>query len=252
MHKYIAALTLSVLLIMALAACNRPASTEGGSAKVPSGTVAANIEPRTQGSDTAGQGQAGQAGKCAECAAAGKACSCAEGGCQGKNCANCPAKSGDACKDANCKGCPSDGGKSAAPAGAPAGAQESGSIKLADGSAAPVINVGLLDGDYKNHSGLVAVDGEVAAVFVDKGTFMLKNCVDESMKADGCSKACCAEAQIPVKLDMSLYSGELPAVGTDVMVIGDVSLTETGYTLAVREVRTGEKTILSRKGEKSA
>ncbi len=250
MYKYAAVLAVSALLGFGLTACNKPADSGSTGAKVPSNTVAAsNVQPVPHGSDTNGEGAAAKTeGKCAECAAAGKAtCTCADGGCKDANCKSCPAK-GAGAAGGSCANCPGKGG---AEAGAPAGAEEAGTIKLADGSAVQVINVGLLDGDYRNHSGVVAIDGEVAQVFADKGTFMLKNCVDEGMKADGCTKPCCAEAQIPVKLDMSLYSGQLPAAGSDVLVIGNVAVTETGYTLTVQEVRSGEKTILSRKGEKA-
>lgn len=250
--KILTALAVAALLCYGLAACNKPAATDDAGAKVPSNTIAASAEPQTAGSDVAGAtGTPAAGGKCAECAAGGKAaCTCAEGGCKGENCANCPAKgaagaaAGGSCPSGgSCANCPGKGGEAAAPAGA----AEAGSIKLSDGSAVQLINVGLLDGDYKNHAGLVAIDGEVAQVFADKGTFMLKNCVDASMKASGCSKPCCGEAQIPVKVDMTKFSGVMPEAGADVVVIGDVSVTETGYTLAVREVRSGEQTILSLK-----
>ena len=126
-------------------------------------------------------------------------------------------------------------------------AAEPDSIALADGTPLPVIKASVLDSDYQAHVGLVAIAGEVAAVYADKGTFMLKDCPeDESCKTeDNC--ACCSEAQIPVRVAASVFDGALPAVAQEVIVIAEVSATAAGYNLDVREVRQGDQAILTRK-----
>ncbi len=129
----------------------------------------------------------------------------------------------------------------------PAAAEPASSIQLADGTQVPVIAASVLDSDPKAHAGLVAISGEVSQVFAEKGTFMLKDCPkdDDCKTTDSCS--CCSTAEVPVRVELSAYDGGLPAVQQDVIVIAEVSPTETGYTLAVREVRQGAKSILTRK-----
>lgn len=261
---------LALALLLSLAACNKSDSSAGGAsgANTDGKMIAAANTPEVtpQGSATADGGKGGEAATCPDCgkpegqcccvegkdgakAAAGGSCpaggTCANAG-KGGECPNggqCPAGGDKAAGGASCPGCPAGGDKGKE--------TEATSVKLADGSTAPVINVGLLDGDYKNHVGLVAIDGQVAQVFADKGTFMLKNCVDEGMKAGGCTKPCCADAQIPVKVDMTQFMGKLPETGSDVMVVANVTLTSTGYKLDVREIHKGNLTVLARKDEKS-
>lgn len=121
------------------------------------------------------------------------------------------------------------------------------SITLADGKTLNVVAASAIDGDPKAHAGLVAIAGEVTKVYADKGAFMLKdNPKDEDCKTeDSCS--CCSTAEVPVRLTMADYDGALPAAQDAVIVIAEVSPTAAGYTLAVREVRSGDKKILTRK-----
>lgn len=143
-------------------------------------------------------------------------------------------------------------GHAVAEAQAPAEAQtpagvEPSSIVLADGTEVKVIEASVLDGDPKAYSGLVAISGEVATVYADKGTFTLKDCAkdDDCKTTDSCG--CCSKAQVPVRLELKDYDGALPEAAQDVIVIAEVSPTETGYSLAVREVRQGDKAILTKK-----
>ena len=124
---------------------------------------------------------------------------------------------------------------------------EASSVTLADGTQAKVIAASLLDSDPKANAGRVAIKGEVVQVFADKGTFVLKDCAkDEDCKTeDYCS--CCSEAQMPIKLEMDQYAGQLPEAKQDVLVIADVNPTEAGYTRAVLEDRLADKAILTRK-----
>jgi hypothetical protein len=128
-----------------------------------------------------------------------------------------------------------------------AGAALPSSVQLSDGSSVSVIAASVVDGDPKAHAGLVAIAGEVSQVYADRGTFMIKDCPkDEDCKTtDSCS--CCSSAEVPVRLSLSDYDGALPEVAQDVIVIAELQPTETGYTLAVREVRSGESTLLVRK-----
>lgn len=130
---------------------------------------------------------------------------------------------------------------------APAEVKAPSSLVLADGTKVQVVTASVLDGDPKAYTGLVAITGEVSQVFAEKGTFMLKDCPKDAdcKTEDNCS--CCSKAEVPVRLVLSEYTGNMPQAQQEVVVIAEVSPTGTGYTLAVREVRLGEKAILTRK-----
>ena len=98
-----------------------------------------------------------------------------------------------------------------------------------------IVSVADLDSKAKDMEGLVALEGRVAESYPDKGTIILVDCDD--MK--GCQDGCCPQTRVPVRL--SRAAGEekvsVPAVDEYVIVVAELSLTETGYNLAVREVR---------------
>ena len=99
-----------------------------------------------------------------------------------------------------------------------------------------IVSVGELDAKSKDMEGLVAIEGKVAESYPDRGTIILVDVVDS-----GCGDDCatCPRARVPVRL--SKADGEekvsVPGVDEMVIVVADLSLTETGYTLNVRELR---------------
>jgi hypothetical protein len=119
------------------------------------------------------------------------------------------------------------------------------SLALADGKSVPVISVATLNADPKAHSGLVAIDGTIGDVFADKGRFMLVDCGAGHCEDKNCA-GCSADQQVPVRYDAAGIKGELPAKAQRVFVVAEVKPTETGgFTLAVQEVRCGEKCVCS-------
>ena len=135
----------------------------------------------------------------------------------------------------------------AAETGAGAAAALPASITLVDGKTVPVIAASAVDSDPKAHAGLVAIAGEVTQVFAEKGAFMLKDSPKDADCKTEDSCGCCSKAEVPVRLALEDFNGTLPAAKQNVIVVAEVSLTETGYTLAVSEVRSGDTTLLTRK-----
>ncbi|MEZ5337121.1 MAG: hypothetical protein R3F46_02560 [bacterium] len=98
-----------------------------------------------------------------------------------------------------------------------------------------IVSVADLDSKAKDMQGLVALEGRVAESYPDKGTIILVDC--DNMK--GCQDGCCPQTRVPVRLSKGSDERKVSVPGVDeyVIVVADLSLTETGYTLAVREVR---------------
>ena len=119
---------------------------------------------------------------------------------------------------------------------------EGTTVNTPAGTEVKVISIGTFDTRKKELSGVVAVEGRVSRVFAERGAFML---VDYD-QMDGCTDSCCPVTEIPVRLVIEEYEGALPAVDDVVVLIADLTLTETGYDLAVAEVQCGGEPILTR------
>ncbi len=117
-------------------------------------------------------------------------------------------------------------------------------IAVGDGARATVISVGDFDANTQALAGLVAVEGRVSESFTDKDAFILIDC---STKA-GCASSCCPQAKLPIRLTAGGYTGDLPREGESVIVIGDLTVTGTGYQLDVIETRRGSETLLRKAG----
>ncbi len=103
-----------------------------------------------------------------------------------------------------------------------------------------VISVGDFDANIKSLTGLVAVEGRVSESVAEMNTFILVDCSKEA----GCESNCCPLATVPIRLTAGNYTGDLPRKGESVIVIGDLTVTETGYQFGVIEVRRGSRTLL--------
>ena len=141
--------------------------------------------------------------------------------------------------------------ESASSAGGPAGQSDKAPvgelaqpqpITLGSGEQVTAVSVGYFDQNMKDLSGLVAIEGKVQESHPDRGALILVDCSVEA----GCTDGCCPEAVVPVRLDMANYSGELPSADAEVVIVGDLSVQELGYTLDVREIRSGSEVLLSR------
>ncbi|MCB1188133.1 hypothetical protein KDL29_13285 [bacterium] len=108
-------------------------------------------------------------------------------------------------------------------------------LALGDDEKVIIVSVADLDSKAKDMEGLVALEGRVAESYPDKGTIILVDC--DNMK--GCQDGCCPQTRVPVRLGAAEGSEQqaVPAVDEYVIVVAELSLTETGYNLAVREVR---------------
>ncbi|MCB1217893.1 hypothetical protein KDL44_10895 [bacterium] len=131
---------------------------------------------------------------------------------------------------------PADGGVDAGTGSLPDYEPQAGhELALAGDEKVLIVSVADLDSKARDLEGLVALEGRVAESYPDKGTIILVDC--DNMK--GCQDGCCPQTRVPVRL--SKAAGEekvsVPAVDEYVIVVADLSLTETGYNLAVREVR---------------
>ncbi len=103
-----------------------------------------------------------------------------------------------------------------------------------------VISVGEFDTGIKTLPSLVAIEGRVSESVAKMSTFILVDCSNKP----GCESTCCSQATVPIRLTAGNYTGELPQVGESVIVIADLTVTETGYQLDVFEARRGSKTLL--------
>jgi len=114
-------------------------------------------------------------------------------------------------------------------------------VTTGDGVSATVISVGVFDANTNLFAGRIAVEGRVEESFPDRNTFVLVDCSTDA----GCTKACCPQAKVPVRLDAGAYDGRLPRQGESVVVIGDLTVTDTGYHFDVMEARSGAETLLT-------
>jgi len=114
-------------------------------------------------------------------------------------------------------------------------------LALDSGEEFAVLSVGDFDQKFKELSGLVAVEGRVKEAYPESGALVLVDCDNMA----GCGDGCCPQAEVPLRLAMADYAGALPETNHEVIVIGDISVTDTGYDLAVREIRQGDEVLLS-------
>jgi hypothetical protein len=98
-----------------------------------------------------------------------------------------------------------------------------------------IVSVGDIDAKSADYEGLVAIEGRVSESYPDKASFILVDA--DNMK--GCSSGCCPQAKVPVRVAKSADGKDAAVPGVDemVIVVAQLTLTETGYTLDVRELR---------------
>ena len=102
-----------------------------------------------------------------------------------------------------------------------------------------------LNADPKAHSGLIAIDGQVSEVFADKGRFMLA-AYGEGVCTDEHCEGCAADQQLPIRYDKAKISGRVPAKDQQVYVVAVITPTEAGgFTVDLKEIRSGDKTVLT-------
>ena len=118
-----------------------------------------------------------------------------------------------------------------------------GTLSVDGSGAVPIISVAQLDKDPGSYAGVVAIEGKVSERFNDRFTFIMVDCA----RMDGCASDCCSPATVPIRLARSEYRGELPALKDNVIVVGALTVTETGYELEVAQVRRGEDAVLEKK-----
>jgi hypothetical protein len=128
-----------------------------------------------------------------------------------------------------------DAGKAPAPA----------TLELPDGQKVPIVRVLDLKADPKAYKGVYAIEGEMGEAQPDKGRFNLQAYGEGVCTAEGCED-CKESERIYVSYDYSKSTGKLPATAQRVYVVAQVTPTaKGGFTLELREVRAGEKTLLS-------
>jgi hypothetical protein len=133
---------------------------------------------------------------------------------------------------------------SATPAEATATVQPT-ELTLASGQTVKVIEVAALDNKPEQYAGQIAIVGKVESVLTEKEAFTLS----DVKKMPGCADDCCSQSVIPMKVPQAEYQGRLPEASQEVIVVGNLTAVETGYTFDVTEVRRGEEVLLSRKAE---
>jgi hypothetical protein len=94
--------------------------------------------------------------------------------------------------------------------------------------------------DHKGHIGL---EGKVAEVASKERTFTLVSTTAEP----GCTEECCPGDRLTVEVPTADWKGKLPKVGDSIVAIGELTPLTVGFDLAVSEVRSGDKVLLSRK-----
>lgn len=115
-------------------------------------------------------------------------------------------------------------------------------LTLASGEEVSVLSVGEFEQKLSGLSGLVAIAGRVKEAYPERGALILVDCANMA----GCGDGCCPQAEVPVRMALSEYEGSLPAVDCDVIVVGDLTVRDAGYELAVREIRQGEEILISK------
>ena len=113
-------------------------------------------------------------------------------------------------------------------------------LALENGEEIAVLSVGDFEQNLRQLGGLVAVEGRVKEAYPERGTLVLVDCANMA----GCGDGCCPQAEIPVRLALEEYTGVLPIAEHEVIVIGDLSVNDAGYDLAVREIRRGDEVLL--------
>ncbi len=121
-------------------------------------------------------------------------------------------------------------------------------LALANGVEVGIISVGKFDTDLQSLGGLIAVEGRVAEVFADKGRMLLVD--TDRMK--GCQDGCCPLAEVAVRLALENFEGEMPLAETEVIVVGDLTITSMGYEFAVHEIRQAGEVLLGKSEEPQA
>ena len=108
-------------------------------------------------------------------------------------------------------------------------------LALSDDQKVMIISVADLDAKSADYEGLVAIEGRVSESYPDKASFILVDC--DNMQ--GCKDGCCPQTRVPVRIAQAEGQPEItvPVVDEMVIVIAQLSLTETGYALAVQDVR---------------
>jgi hypothetical protein len=131
-------------------------------------------------------------------------------------------------------------GHGAPPAGGAGGAAAAATL-TSDGIR--IVDATAVDVDPNPYVGRVAINGKVGDVWAEKGTFTLV----DLKQMPGCTDGCCPKTNIPVSVSLAEYSGDFPKAGEVVLVICELSTTDTGgYSVQVEEVRQGEKTLIKR------
>jgi hypothetical protein len=75
---------------------------------------------------------------------------------------------------------------------------------------------------------------------------MLVDCDTAAACSDPGCASCAADMKLPVRVDPATLQGALPAARERVLVVAEVSPTTTGgFELKVREIRDGDKTVLT-------
>jgi hypothetical protein len=118
-------------------------------------------------------------------------------------------------------------------------------IKLTGGQKVPIVTVAELNAAPADHEGLIAIDGQVGELYPDKGRFILFDYAAGHCEDPTC-EGCAADQQLPIRYDKAKLTGKLPAKADKVYAVAFVKVTDTGgFTVALREVRRGDKTILT-------
>lgn len=116
---------------------------------------------------------------------------------------------------------------------------------------APVLSVVAVDtvmNAPERHTGLLAVEGVVGQVFVDRGAFTLID-VAEAQKCGGVH---CAEVEMPVVAGAGQLDGVLPQSTERVIVVGEWRSQGTAWRLIPdRITRAGEVVARRRRGDQN-
>lgn len=113
-------------------------------------------------------------------------------------------------------------------------------LVLDSGEEVTVLSVGEFDQKLKELSGLIAVEGRVKEAHPELGALILVDCDNMADCGDGC----CPQAELPVRMALESFAGELPTADSEVIVVGELTVNDLGYELAVREIRQGPDVLL--------
>jgi hypothetical protein len=93
--------------------------------------------------------------------------------------------------------------------------------------------------------GQVGLEGKVAEVQAKERSFVMVSSETEG----GCTEECCAPDRLTIEVPTADWKGKLPKVGDSLVAVGELTPLTVGFDLAVKEVRSGDKVLLSRKTE---